>query len=256
MELPTQYYYIVKHPPGFWVQISINDLPFYRRWSDHHVAPSGAVNHWLLEGENEVRILLVEPDPPHQRSFKFEFCIQKYEDDSQLLSIEYPNFLDAHPAVERSLPIFHRQTFRFDETSPRPIWRDAPVTDFPIEGTDAQRAAVFKLYDAKQRRDIDQFVTAGEIKASELQRFYGPQAHLAPSAVKANYTSVLNEPWDIAPLDWNDLVFERRGGGRTAYVTRKDGGPALFARHQRDKGKTWEVNPHLTQVQGTWRIFF
>ena len=43
--------------------------------------------------------------------------------------------------------------------------------------------------------------------------------------------------------------------GRTAYVTRKDGGPALFAQHTQDPDRTWEATLHLTMVDGRWRIF-
>jgi hypothetical protein len=135
------------------------------------------------------------------------------------------------------------------------VWLDSPVTDFPVEGTPSQRAAVTELHDAYRRQDIDDFLRVVSLKTDELQRYYGPMPEFQPANARANYGAMLAEPWDLDPLDWNEIVFERRGGGRTAYVTRKDGRPALFARHKADPMKTWQANLHLCLVGDRWRIF-
>jgi len=256
MPLPTHHYYVVKHPPGFWLHISINDLPFYRRFSDCHQAPSGPINHWLVQGENKVVMTLVKPESSGQREFTAAFEILRFSDDRPLFILKYPDFTETLPAVEQPLPLVYHANFHYDEDAPRPVWQDAPKSDFTPAGTPELRQAVFDLYDAFRRKDVDAFVRAAEVKTTELQRFYGPMPGLTPNAMHAEQAANFAEPWDLAPLDFNDIVFERRGNGRTAYVWRKDGGPALFAKHQTDPERTWEANLHLTQVNGAWRIFF
>lgn len=255
MPLPTPHYYLVKHPPGFVLSISVNDIPFYRRVSMFHQAPNGPFNHLMLEGENRVTMLLAELTPEPFRTHTCSMSILRQSDDAPLFHAEYPALLEQYPPEERTLPITHKAMFRFDEPSPRPLWLDSPVTDFPIEGTPSQRAAVAELHDAYRRQDIEDFLRAVSTKTDELQRFYGPMPEFQPANARANYGALLSEPWDLDPLDWNDMIFERRGGGRTAYVTRKDGRPALFAKHKTDPQKAWAANLHLCMVGDRWRIF-
>lgn len=255
MPLPTPYYYLVKHPPGFVVNITVNDIPFYRRFSDYHQAPNGPFNHWMLPGRNVVHLTLVQPVEVPDMNFGMSFQVLRFSDDKQLFSLAFPDFLDVHPEEERSLPAAHQAAFDFDRESPKPIWVDAPITDFPPEGTPEQRAAVFDLWDAKKRGDVDDFIRVTEMKARNLEIFYGHNPDHTPGRMRSEYGAILGEPWDVRPLDFDELVFERRGGGRTAYVTRKDGGPALFAQHTQDPDRTWEATLHLTMVDGRWRIF-
>ncbi len=255
MALPTRMYWLVKHPPGHAVSITINDIPFYRRWSDCHEAPNGPFNHFLVEGENTVSLTMVEPDPPPIVTFRFAFAVLRHSDDAPLFAIQYPRFLRDLPEGEQRLPANYRTTFRFDEPSPRPCWLDAPKTDFPIEGTPELRAAVTALHDAHRRADADAFFQLCDLKCTELQRYYGPRDDLVPEKAKAIWAPIMAEPWDLDPLDWNEITFERRGGGRTAYVSRKEGKPALFARHKTDPTRTWEANLHLTFLGGQWRVF-
>jgi hypothetical protein len=255
MSLPTPHYYCVKHPPGHVMSITVNDIPFYRRHSDCHAAPTGLFNHWMLEGENQLSLVIVQSEPEPGRFFKLAFEITRKLDDSLLLELLLSKILAEQPADERGLPLHYKTTFHYDEVCPTPVWLDAPRTDFPVEGTKEQHAAVAELWEAQRRKDPDEFLRVCEIKAQELMRFYGPQPATDPATAKAQLAPVMAEPWDLAPLEPHELMFERRGDGRTAYVSRKDGRAALFAKHRTDPGRTWEANLHLTLVAGQWRIF-
>jgi len=255
MGLPTPYYYLIKHPPGFVANISVNDVTFYRRYSDYHQAPNGPFNHWMVEGVNVVHLVLVQETPKPGMDFKFSMEILRFEDDAPIFQMNFPQLLALHPPEEQALPVTHQTIFRFDEISPRPIWMDAPEADFPPEGNAEQRAVVAALHDAKSRGDLDDFIKLTEIKRTALERFYGPNPEETEAALRATYAPILSEPWEVDPLDFNQLMFERRAGGRVAYVTRKDGGPALFAKHKTDPERTWEPTLYLTQVNGKWRIF-
>ncbi len=255
MTLPTQYSYIVKHPPGHVLSITVNDIPFYRRHSDCHVAPSGPFNHWMVEGVNELSLVINQSEPQPGRSFKIAFEIVKVTDGAHLLELLFPDLLLDHPVVEQDLPIHHKMTFRLDEPSPRPVWMDSPRTNFPIEGTREQHAALIELHEAQAQGDAGEFLRVCDVKAREMIRFYGPQETTDPATAKGYLARIMAEPWDLAPLDLHELTFERRGDGRTAYVSRRDGRSALFAQHRTDPDRTWEVNPHLTMIDGKWRIF-
>lgn len=255
MDPKTPFYWLVKHPPGHVVNLTVNDVPFYRRSSDHHAAPNGPFNHWLLPGRNVVHLTLVQPVPVPGMKFSMSFQVIRFEDDMALFTLAYPEFIQVHPEEERSLPASHQAAFDFPLDAPKPIWFDAPVTDFPPEGTPEQRAAIFELWDAKRRGDVDDFIRATEMKARNLELFYGPNPDHTPGKMRGEYGAILAEPWDLRPLDFEELIFERRGGGRVAYVTRKDGGPTLFAQHKEDPDRTWEPTLYLTMVEGRWRIF-
>ena len=255
MGLPTPHYYLIKHPPGMVASISVNDIPIYRRFSDYHQAPNGPFNHWMLSGQNVVHLVLVEPEPLPNSWHSFSMEVLRHSDDVPIFTVSFPGLLALHPEDERDLPVAHQTAFNFNEESPRPIWLDAPVTDFPPEGTPEQHQAVFDLHDAYSRGDVDAFSRAIEPKMTELARFYGPNPATSPAANRAEFVKNFAEPWDVRPLDFNDLMFERRGGGRTAYVTRKDGGPALLATHKTDPDWTWEPTLHMTQIAGRWTIF-
>lgn len=255
MGFPTPHYYLIKHPPGFVASITVNDIPVYRRFSDYHQAPNGPFNHWMLEGVNVVHLVLVQPVPEPGRVYGFSMQVLRFSDDKPIFTMTFPELLELHPEEERTLPVAHQTAFQFDEPSPKPVWLDAPITDFPPEGTPDQHQAVYELWDAFRRADVDDFMRTLEPKVDELARFYGPNPGNSGPQARAEVASSITGPWDLRPLDFKDLSFERRGGGRTAYVTHKDGGPALFARHKTDPERSWTATLHLTQIGGRWRIF-
>ncbi len=256
MSLPAPHQYQIRHAPNLVATVLVNDVPFYRRVYDSHEAPAGPANHLLLEGENEVTIHIdsIEPDPYMIRSFELEFL--RESDKSAVFRARFPDYLKQYPEEERKTPFTHKQKFLYSEPSPKPLWLDAPRESFPSEGNREQHEAVAELHRAYGSADIDAFLSAMELKTAEFTKFYGSLPELAPEAARASYGQVLREPWDLVPLDPNELLFSRHCDGRVAYVTRRDGRPALFAQHKQDPGRTWNANLLLTRATGRWRIFW
>ncbi len=254
----TPYYYIVRQMPGLALKLAINDVPFYRRAVTYNVASNGPVNHALVRGENTVQMDLLEdnvnPHAPNARVV-LDFVVLREEDDVVVHESKWPALLDLHQPEDRKLPLTHRTKFTIDTDIPKPIWQDNAPEQFPPEGTDEQHEAVFQLHDAYRRKDVGAFLAATELKLADHKRYYGPTPGLDPISAERDYGAKLREPWDVRPFDPKELVFERWADGRVAYVTRKDGGPALMATHQTDPKQTWRANLYLTRSDGKWRIF-
>jgi hypothetical protein len=256
MALPTPHFFQIKHPPGVVADVQVNDVPFYRRYSELHQAPAGPVNHLLLEGENTVTIRLAEAHPDPMRISSFEVSFLRESDKKVLFRRRWPDFAELHPEEERQLPVVHHAVFRFDEPTPRALWADAPVESFPLEGTAELHDALRALHDAYARADVDAFLSAMEHKTADFVKFYGPLPELEPQVARGTYGERLRQPWELDPYDPTKIVFERRAGGRAAYATSKEGGPALFAKHKLDPAETWEASPLLARVDGRWRIIW
>ena len=269
MTLPVPHYYQILHAPGVVARVTVNDIPFYRRAVDFSMSPAGPFNHMIVPGENIVVIELAEAAGPIAATATrtFDFRVMREADDRVIYRMKWPDVASEprpeglEPPIryldkERELPIVHTGRFEPDFENPRPLWLDAPPGAFPAEGTQDQHDAVLELHDAFRRRDVDGFLAASELKLAEHRRFYGVIPELAPDAAKARYSEMLREPWDLDPYDPKQLVFERRADGRAAYVTRKDGTPALQARHQTDPSQAWGANLLLTRAEGRWRIFW
>lgn len=256
MALPTPHYFQIKHSPGIMADVLINDVPFYRRYSEINQSPAGPVNHFLLKGRNTVKIKLDEANPNPLRIRTFDVKLMREEDDRVLFHANWPDFAKDYPEPEQKLPIVHETWFDFDEDTPRPIWADAPVESFPGEGTRELRDAVRELHDAYDRQDIDAFLKAMEHKTAEFQKFYGPLPSLAPDAARETYGKSLREPWNLRPYDPTKVFFERRANGRAAYARGLEGGPALLALHKTDPVRSWEASLLLSRVDGRWRIIW
>ncbi|MBL9022652.1 MAG: hypothetical protein JNL21_10660 [Myxococcales bacterium] len=269
MALPVPHYYQILHSPGVVARVTVNDIPFYRRAVDFAMSPAGPFNHMIVPGDNVV-VLELTPAPgpvPPTVTQTFDFRIMRESDDRVVFRAKWPDLVD-YPKPEKGdpptryldqdkrLPAVYTGRFEPDFENPRPIWLDAPTGAFPAEGTREQHDAVLELYEAFRRRDVDGFLAASELKLAEHRRFYGAIPELAPDVAKARYGEMLREPWNLDPYDPSQLVFERRAEGRAAYVTRKDGTPALQARHQTDPSQAWRANLLLTRAEGRWRIFW
>ncbi len=251
-------YYILRQMPGLTLRMALNDVPFYRRTVTFNSAANGPIRHFLVPGENTLQMELfaseVNPKAPNARVV-LDFVIAREEDDVVVHTTRYPELLERHEPEDRKLPLLHRGTFEPPGEQLPPIWEKSPREVFPPEGTADQRAAVIELHEAYAQGDVGKFLEATRIKLEDYHRYYPDNGAVAPAMLAQKVASQLRQPWDVAPLDPNDLVFERWADGRVAYVTRRDGGHALCAKHREDPQQEWLANLYLTRVDGRWRIF-
>jgi hypothetical protein len=257
-------YYQIKHPPGIVANVTVNDVPFYRRVVDHNAAPAGPFNHMLVPGKNLIEVSLAEvpgATPAHvERGFAFQ--VRREDDDVVLFDATWPAFAAEYPEEQRKLPIVHARHFEPPFEARAPIWGDAATDYFPPEGTPELHAPVKELHAAYARADVDAFMGSTALKMDLHRRYYGAMPETDAAAARAHIAGQLAEPWDVRPLELAELVFERRCGGRVAYVTRRDGGHALLATHKADPGQAWTANLYLTRPAKPggghegWRIFW
>jgi hypothetical protein len=257
MNPPIPHYYVILQPRGIVARLSINDIPFYRRAVDYNMSPSGPFNHMLIPGDNVVTVELAEiPGMIADNIVRtFEFRILREEDDDKLFGTKYPDFALPRKEDERGLPIRHDQRFRVDFATPEPAWMSAEPGYFPESGTPELHEAFREYNEAFRKKDVGTFLHATRLRVAEHRRFYGEQAHLEDARAKSDVTELLEEPWAIEPVELSDLVFERHAEGRVAYVTRRDGRPAVSAKSTRDPQVGFSVNLLLTRHQGRWTIF-
>ena len=252
----TRVRYDIQHPPGVVARVLVNDVPFYQDLVDYYASPSGRFNHLLLQGENTITFAIDEVSPDPYVIRRFTLKLVNHETEQVLFTENYPGLFEQYPKEERKLPFVHHAKFLFDEETPKPVWLDAPKESFGPEGTPDQHKAVFELWDAYNRQDIDDFLKAMELKTAEFQKFYGLMPELSADAARAEYGAALKEPWDLEPFDPKQLLFERRCDGRVVHVLRNDGGFALRARHKTDPVRSWNARLLMTRVEGRWRIFW
>jgi hypothetical protein len=253
----------IRHCHGTHVRVFVNDLPMYDKAVLDFCAPTFGATPWFVPGENRVVIEVndgpINPGMPTvPRHFHLLFFHQGENletDETTLYEKEYPTFLAELPEAERKLPCRWTDTFTPKGQIPEPIWADAAPEPIPEKGTPELLKAVYDLHVAFSRRDVDALVGAAALKLEDMQRYFGPQSWNIPSEVKKEHAEMMAEPWDLAPFEPDRLRFRSCAGGRVAYATYEDGGPAVRARHKIAPTQTWAVKPLLVRQGADWRIY-
>lgn len=253
----------LRHTPGLFCRFLLNDIQMYAREVDYNACPRTPVTHVLAPGENRISLFVERGLDPVQANALPMFEALVLRDDGGSVDeevvhhqVSFPEIYDAYPAEERRLPFHHAETFIMPDAQLEPAWwRNVPEA-FPPEGTPDQQYAVKRLHEAFAAKDLDGFLDATRAKLDLHRRSYGEKAETTPTASRAKVNAMLSQPWDVRPLEMQDLVFARRGDGRVAQVTHKDGSPALFARHRGDPSQSWAANLWLARVDGVWSVIW
>lgn len=252
----------IRHTHGTHLRVLMNDLPMYDRAVRDFVTPTFAATPWFVPGENKIEVEVsaspLNPDmakvPPHFWLLLFHQGADMDNDETTLYSLEFPQFMEKLPEDERKLPCRWKDSFTPQGEIPKPIWADAAPEPIPEKGTPELLKAVFDLYSAFARKDIDALAAAGSLKLVDQQRYFGPQPWNVPSEVKKEHVEMLEQPWELNSFDPDRLKFRSCAEGRVAYVTSVDNGPAIFAKHKHAP-QAFAVKPFLMRQGADWRIF-
>jgi hypothetical protein len=255
----------IHHTPGLFCRLRVNDIEMYSRVVDYNACPRTPITHVLAPGENRFD-LEVEKGPPNPLQPNstpiFEAFVLRddgsglVDDEKVVHQMSFPELLEGYPVEERKLPFRHQERFLMPDDQLEPVWWRSGPEDFPPEGTLDQQHAVRRLYDAFAAKDLDGFLAATRSKLDLHRRTYGEQAETTPVAARAKVNAMLSQPWDMRPLVMDDLVFARRGDGRVAQVSHKDGSPALLARHRVEPSQSWGASVWLARVDGEWNVIW
>lgn len=253
-----------------WARVYVNDVPVYRA---PHVGPdsrSGPLNHLLREGDNEVSVELLRAgrQPGVERvddAFVFEiYSVNNLDapeteklDRTVLCDVRFPKILeDARPEFQRE-PLFAKQSFRVEHPLPRPLYLDAPAAEFDCQGLPEQRAAVARIYDALERGDHEGFLEELSLRFDCDERAYPDEGDMRAGVRMQKWRDDLfpYDPRPEGPLDFSQLHFEPRCGGRVAYVTRHDERHVLDVPCRKDPKRRIRTDLLMIQHGGTWRVF-
>jgi hypothetical protein len=257
MALPTPYHYLVKHAPGLYARVLLNDVPLYRRTVDVHLTPSGPCRHLVVPGENSVRIELGaygSTTPPPGATFEFQ--VLRGPEEAVCFAERWPDYTSRYPEDERRLPMAHTRSFHCDDAGPIPVWRDAPRGGHTAHDKAEQVRLVQEVRQAFVRKDVDAFLGAYSLKLEEHRAFYGAVPELAPAVARERYAGLLALPWVVEPIEPEQLSLQSHADGRVALVTRMDGTAVLSARLPDDPTQEWEADLLLTRNEGRWRIYW
>jgi hypothetical protein len=250
----TTYLCRILHRPASHARVMINGIGVYDRAPEKNVGPTFTISHWLLKGENLLTIELLpaprSPNTPYMDAWLRMQILTAADQENALWQWEYPANV-VSPGLPFELPYVHEGIFLVSEDLPVPAYFKATPEEFPPEGTAAQIAAVRELYDAFATRDVPRFEAVMDLKASEHDRFYGPE----PLA-KAEAMQRINAPWIMDDFNAEDLRFDRYAGGRVAFVRRASGKAAVRAVHRDEPYLGWGTNFYMTCIDGRWRVLW
>lgn len=242
------------HRPPCGARVSFNGIPFYEGTPTQIVGQTAPASHTFVPGTNHITIDLW-PAPklesaPHQES-RIDVMVLRLDDEVPLWRWEYP-FSVSGAGLEPKLPWTHTEVFEPEGELPEPVYFRATPEEFPIEGTDEQRATIADIRDAFVTKDFPRYKKALDLRQEEWGRFYGKD--FDPTGA-ARAKESFGEPWIVDPLAPEDLTFERYENGRVARVRRISGRPALHAQHATTPYAHWGTDVFITRVDGRWQIF-
>lgn len=253
-----------------WARVYLNDVPVYR---SPHVGPesrSGPVNHFLREGENEITVeLLRTTRQPYLEHVDDAFVFELYEvtnldapegtplERRVRCDVRYPGFLDALLPEHRRLPTSYRANFHIDSPLPRPAFFDAKPAEFDCAGLPEQRDAVRRIFDRLSAGDHEGFLEELSLRFDSDERAYPDEPNMRAGFRKQRWRDDIfpYDPRPDGPLDFAELHFEPRCGGRVAYVTRHDERHVLDVRCANDPKRRIRTDLLMMQDGGRWRVF-
>ena len=252
------------HGPGTWVRVFVNDLPMYDKPSDASMSSDFPATPWLVPGENDLAIEVLEvPLPPNVgRAPRFDLLFWG-EGPSilaggpaskvPLFETSFPKFLaELPPEARDDIPVRYEAKFTPEGNIPPPIWADASPETIPERGSPELLKPLFDLHQAFKRKDVDGFLGALDLKFEDQRRYHGNSPRLARAEVRVEHEEFFQARWDVPEFTPETLRFRACNGGRVVYAHNEKGGPAFEAR---SPTAAWNVRPFLIRRGADWRIY-
>jgi hypothetical protein len=277
--MTTPYYLQLYQGTGIGVRVLLNDLPFYTGKGDEAVTVTAPANHLFVPGENVlVMELFPAPKPSFAPTMVGPVRFSVFTDDEARARIHHAAWpeewevveaarrkarlaelpegeVDLTPPADPPLPYLHVSRFHVDDHNPRPVYLDAPKTDFGPEGLPEQHEAVRRVLAAFSSGDPDAFLTENALKLEERQRAYPDNGALSVANQRTNVGSHFGKPWRVRPTSMKELRFDRRADGRVCNVTRIADGYTVEAVSDDAEDNYFATDLFLTQTGGVWRVF-
>ena len=254
-----------------WARVCLNGVPIYRSPTVGPDSRSGPANYLLGPGDNELKVELLRVTEPTgdltcvQDSFVFELYTVNNPDAPEgvvldrtvLVNARFPKIKDDAREPYRRLPLYHVETFRLDLALDQPLFRTAEPAQFDCQGTPGLRDAVSRIHGCLERADGEGLLAELDFKFECSERALEGVPEQTAGAKKQTWREELLafRPRSTRPLDFDELHFEARCGGRVAHVTRRDDQLVLDAVCDLDRNRRITTDLTLIQHQGRWRVF-
>lgn len=214
----------------------LNDVPLLENSDGRPRFIQQIVNHWVVDGDNKLRVLLSaheDPTRPRPPQFQCRLVAGTFgmrEPPTQALTDYSYNPTDG-PLGQGEPQEVCARTVPIDHPYERWKWQNAAVRNTLSEDDRVQlQRAVMQLQQKLAMRNARGFAALVGARNAELSRAFDLEAEDVQSQLVEGLQGLFNAPgWTLEPLTdpAAELDYRTLAGGRVIEVTRKDGGPAL-----------------------------
>jgi hypothetical protein len=271
------YYVLECEVRGVEAEFHLNDVPVIRRGQDIGRFYSGQCNHLLVDGVNELAVLVrpgpepalalaggadgrrpaVLQDKEGPATLSASLCRYPFgavaggPDREELMRLDWTARVDGRPqmfplavAAHQDLgPLFGRWQ-----------WQDAPQVALDEADRAAVRTLLLELHMALQAGDPEPFLELSAVRLEEAERAFG----LAPGSKAAHIRKVTEQEaqeewWGMQVLQPADFALRLCGPGRLVECVARDWLPILREKPDMEGGfSTYSM--FLARLDGQWRI--
>lgn len=257
---------------GCEVEFYLNDVPMLRRGPLHGEQCAGPVHHGLIDGENEMGVI-VQPGPQPSSALRGEVLPRSWQADQRQWATatlhRYP-----HGAVVGSPDGEQLASLRFeldDGDTERPFprvaatrfdlgamfgpwsWQRAQPLTLDSRVTQEVVAFLQPLHEAMSHGNFAPWIDALAHLHSEWERAYElPRLTKALEVMKAIEMDRAERKWNMQPFDATRLDLRLCGERRLVECVARDGKP-LF-RTTAEQGRVSHFPAILGRLDGAWRI--
>ena len=165
----------------------------------------------------------------------------------------FPDLWKDVPEDRRHMPYMHVVEFE-PPTKVVPLkFLSADPQDVPCEGIKPLHDAVTELHEAYVDRDADRLAELMELQMAEFAQSYPGDSSMSEGTQLSAIKDLVREQIVVQDLDWSQMHFHARAGGRVVHVERLDRMP-VFDIKTIGIGQGHASDPVFTHHEGRWRL--
>ncbi|MEM9460131.1 MAG: hypothetical protein AAGF11_38500 [Myxococcota bacterium] len=266
--MSTPCFYLDVHIRGYDAEVFINGAPILRSHQSHAIRASPAVSEWVVQGRNEVRVV-IEPspggdqppgsgddssasEPPLVRVALCEGEVGELVEPGQERELAV---LDGQPPPDDSLAHDQALTVSLSHPWGRWRWEDGVVFD-PVDAAERAELTSFLsgIVSSVAANQLDPLLDASRINFEEVAPCYEFSPAAARSRLPSAWSEIVSLPgWALAPFDPEELELRRCCGGRVLEPRTRTGEPIL-RQVSVSEGPRWMFPMFLSRLDGRLEI--
>jgi hypothetical protein len=274
MDENSEFYVLECRVEHCTAEFYINDIPVIRRGQTMGTVFDGPVNHLLVNGTNEIAILL-EPGPAPGtaiRGGQYGRCRKKLPENARaaVRLARYPYGAisggpDAEPLLEAQwlspengdpvvLPLVVTTAEDLGPMFGTWAWESAPPLSLDMDTRVAIGNAVSEILHPLDRGDADPFVWCGAPRSEEIEKAFDlPQGTKKAQILMGIIRDAANPWWGMEPLDPGSFDLRLCARNRLVQIMATDWRPALREKPS-PSGERSYYDMMLGLLDDQWRI--